>query len=128
MKAQRYVRKQHNTKAEDSKYSDPVMSSLDPSKFIGSVSDNFNAALAKYIEANPNIDSKKFKAIMYYNYHRYVHSYMHSRLMAIIRSLIPPGEPVGVVAGQSIGEPSTQMTLNTFHLAGVSSILHIIWS
>lgn len=28
------------------------------------------------------------------------------------------GESVGVVAAQSIGEPSTQMTLNTFHLAG----------
>jgi len=32
-----------------------------------------------------------------------------------------PGEQVGVIAAQSIGEPSTQMTLNTFHLAGVSS-------
>jgi len=30
----------------------------------------------------------------------------------------PPGEPVGVLAAQSIGEPSTQMTLNTFHFAG----------
>ena len=29
------------------------------------------------------------------------------------------GEMVGVVAAQSIGEPATQMTLNTFHLAGV---------
>lgn len=29
-----------------------------------------------------------------------------------------PGEAVGVVAAQSIGEPSTQMTLNTFHMAG----------
>lgn len=28
---------------------------------------------------------------------------------------------VGVVAAQSIGEPATQMTLNTFHYAGVSS-------
>ena len=28
---------------------------------------------------------------------------------------------VGVIAGQSIGEPTTQLTLNTFHLAGVSS-------
>ena len=28
---------------------------------------------------------------------------------------------VGVIAGQSIGEPTTQMTLNTFHLAGVGS-------
>ena len=31
---------------------------------------------------------------------------------------VAPGENVGVVAGQSIGEPSTQMTLNTFHFAG----------
>jgi len=29
-----------------------------------------------------------------------------------------PGESVGLLAAQSIGEPSTQMTLNTFHLAG----------
>jgi DNA-directed RNA polymerase I subunit RPA1 len=29
-----------------------------------------------------------------------------------------PGEAVGCIAAQSIGEPSTQMTLNTFHLAG----------
>ncbi|TVU21224.1 hypothetical protein EJB05_30849, partial [Eragrostis curvula] len=33
-------------------------------------------------------------------------------------SLVDPGEAVGVIAAQSIGEPSTQMTLNTFHLAG----------
>jgi DNA-directed RNA polymerase II subunit RPB1 len=36
-------------------------------------------------------------------------------------ALIHPGEMVGVIAGQSIGEPTTQLTLNTFHLAGVSS-------
>ena len=34
------------------------------------------------------------------------------------RSLCDPGEAVGLVAAQSIGEPSTQMTLNTFHFAG----------
>ena len=32
-----------------------------------------------------------------------------------------PGEMCGVIAAQSIGEPATQMTLNTFHFAGVSS-------
>ncbi|CZT00534.1 probable DNA-directed RNA polymerase II largest chain [Rhynchosporium agropyri] len=37
------------------------------------------------------------------------------------RSLVNPGEMVGVLAAQSIGEPATQMTLNTFHFAGVSS-------
>ncbi|KAH8348172.1 hypothetical protein KR084_004956 [Drosophila pseudotakahashii] len=35
-----------------------------------------------------------------------------------IRALASPGEPVGLIAAQSIGEPSTQMTLNTFHFAG----------
>jgi hypothetical protein len=34
------------------------------------------------------------------------------------RSLVDPGESVGLLAAQSVGEPSTQMTLNTFHLAG----------
>ncbi|KAJ2630989.1 DNA-directed RNA polymerase II core subunit rpo21 [Coemansia sp. RSA 1290] len=37
------------------------------------------------------------------------------------RAQVNPGEMVGVLAAQSIGEPATQMTLNTFHHAGVSS-------
>ena len=45
-------------------------------------------------------DFVKFYYIMYYN------------------SVIAPGEAVGAIAAQSFGEPSTQMTLNTFHLAG----------
>ena len=35
-------------------------------------------------------------------------------------ALIEPGEAVGIVAAQSIGEPGTQMTLKTFHFAGVA--------
>jgi DNA-directed RNA polymerase I subunit RPA1 len=35
-----------------------------------------------------------------------------------MRSLVDPGEAVGLLASQGVGEPSTQMTLNTFHLAG----------
>ena len=41
--------------------------------------------------------------------------------MKYMKSVVDPGEAVGIVAGQSIGEPSTQMTLNTFHLAGHSA-------
>ena len=37
------------------------------------------------------------------------------------RAIVAPGEMVGIIAGQSIGEPTTQMTLNTFHFAGVAS-------
>ncbi|KAK5000847.1 DNA-directed RNA polymerase II core subunit rpo21, partial [Elasticomyces elasticus] len=38
-----------------------------------------------------------------------------------LKAAVSPGEMVGVLAAQSIGEPATQMTLNTFHFAGVSS-------
>lgn len=37
------------------------------------------------------------------------------------QSIAHPGEMCGTLAAQSIGEPATQMTLNTFHYAGVSS-------
>jgi DNA-directed RNA polymerase II subunit RPB1 len=48
-------------------------------------------------------------------------------VIEVIRShfreaLVHPGEMVGILAAQSIGEPSTQMTLNSFHLSGAKSI------
>lgn len=36
-----------------------------------------------------------------------------------VKSLVEPYDMVGALAAESIGEPSTQLTLNTFHLAGV---------
>ncbi len=38
------------------------------------------------------------------------------------KARIHPGESVGLVGAESIGEPGTQMTLNTFHLAGVAEV------
>ena len=35
---------------------------------------------------------------------------------------VSPGESVGVISAESIGEPGTQMTLNTFHFAGVAEM------
>ena len=49
------------------------------------------------------VSSKQFRALMWLKY---------------MRALVEPGEAVGLLAAQSIGEPSTQMTLNTFHFAG----------
>jgi hypothetical protein len=40
---------------------------------------------------------------------------------------IEPGTAVGAVGAQSIGEPGTQMTLKTFHFAGVAS-MSILWT
>lgn len=88
---------------------DPVLSVFLPSRYLGAVSELWAAKLDAFIEANPNFFSKqgvlekKFRALMQLKY---------------MRSLINPGESVGIIASQSIGEPSTQMTLNTFHFAG----------
>ena len=92
-----------------SKY-DPVLSKYNPAKYLGSVSEKFQDKLENFLENNSklfksldNINEKKFRALMQLKY---------------MRSLINPGEAVGIIASQSIGEPSTQMTLNTFHFAG----------
>ena len=39
-----------------------------------------------------------------------------------MKNLMEPGEAAGIVAAQSIGEPGTQMTMRTFHYAGVAEI------
>ena len=65
---------------------------------FGVVSDQFLEALSKKKD-----QGSLFRKAMLLNY---------------LRNVVAPGESVGVLAGQSIGEPSTQMTLNTFHLAG----------
>jgi DNA-directed RNA polymerase subunit A" len=39
-----------------------------------------------------------------------------------VKASVDPGEAVGNVAAESIGEPGTQMTLDTFHFAGVSEM------
>lgn len=89
---------------------DPVLSKYNPSKYLGSVSEKFQDKLESYINSNTqmfksgdSVSEKKFRALMQLKY---------------MRSLIDAGESVGIIASQSVGEPSTQMTLNTFHFAG----------
>ena len=81
-----------------------------------------------YIKSN-----KLFKILYYwylnpkdllikYNYNKKSIQYLLNLiLLNYKKALIQPGEMVGIVGAQSIGEPTTQMTLNTFHFAGVSS-------
>ncbi|MBP9780916.1 MAG: DNA-directed RNA polymerase subunit beta' [Candidatus Pacebacteria bacterium] len=37
-------------------------------------------------------------------------------------NLVKPGEAVGIIAAQAIGEPGTQLTLRTFHAGGVAGV------
>ena len=51
---------------------------------------------------------------------------MHAFLLTCVhkyrRALVEAGTAVGAIGAQSIGEPGTQMTLKTFHFAGVASM------
>ena len=104
-----------------------MINKYEPWKYLGSVSEKVYEKMHDYLINDPDhkfkitekfktgdknsienvigkkISRSKFKNIIFLKY---------------LSSLIQPGESVGVLAAEAIGEPSTQMTLNTFHLAG----------
>uniref|UniRef100_H2Z3P8 DNA-directed RNA polymerase subunit n=1 Tax=Ciona savignyi TaxID=51511 RepID=H2Z3P8_CIOSA len=89
---------------------DTIISQYRPDIYFGSTSDHFHDEMKKYIKQNPlnlpandTTNSLPLESLLKMRYQR---------------SLCQPGESVGLLAAQSIGEPSTQMTLNTFHFAG----------
>ena len=100
---------------------DPVTSYLDPARFAFATSENFFKAMNAYTKSNQDglIKEKGSKV----SREGAIARKTAEKILAAkyIRSLVSPGEAVGIVAGQSVGEPSTQMTLNTFHLAGHSA-------
>ena len=59
--------------------------------------------------------------LKYYRINSEAFEYIKNQIEdTFFNSFVEPGEMVGAIAAQSIGEPATQMTLNTFHFAGVS--------
>ncbi|GAA5886048.1 hypothetical protein JCM5296_007073 [Sporobolomyces johnsonii] len=103
----------------------PVLSSLSPSTVAGAVSERYAKAIEDYIK-NPKQRLVRPKKKHMQDWPAFIKrdqlvsqehfkSLMHMRYM---RSLVEPGEAVGLMASQGVGEPSTQMTLNTFHFAG----------
>lgn len=87
---------------------EPSLGLLRPDVCFGSVSENFHNITEKYLQSEgrtrqDSLDTHSLRQLLNYKWQR---------------SLCDPGEAVGLLAAQSIGEPSTQMTLNTFHFAG----------
>lgn len=72
-----------------------------PSKIIEDIKDYLN---------DKKVSDAKLKKILEATLEEYEKARVH------------PGESVGLVAAESIGEPGTQMTLNTFHFAGVAEM------
>ncbi|XP_047209897.1 DNA-directed RNA polymerase I subunit RPA1 [Girardinichthys multiradiatus] len=87
---------------------EPSLGLFRPDVCFGSVSENFHNITEKYLQNRSNqtehcMETQRLRQLLHYKWQR---------------SLCDPGEAVGLLAAQSIGEPSTQMTLNTFHFAG----------
>ncbi|KAK3703084.1 hypothetical protein LTR37_014695 [Vermiconidia calcicola] len=106
-------------KTADLGASDPALSRYGPATHAGSTSEKILRASRVYADENPDrlIKDKK-KGIEGALSKKNFHAILDVRYL---KSVVEAGEAVGVVAGQSVGEPSTQMTLNTFHLAGHSA-------
>ncbi|XP_015588786.1 DNA-directed RNA polymerase I subunit RPA1 [Cephus cinctus] len=87
---------------------DPVTSKYRQDLEYGVLNENIESLISDYMsdnigKASAVINKKELRDLL---------------CVKVMNTLCPPGEPVGLLAAQSIGEPSTQMTLNTFHFAG----------
>ncbi|CAO1615426.1 unnamed protein product [Parajaminaea phylloscopi] len=127
--------------AKPHKYA-PVMSLYNPARYLGSMSEAFAKEIEDFVETNASglLKTKSAKKSSKKRKHDNLESEGQTvaapaklrsskqpldpeRFRALVsvlylRSLIDPGEAVGLLAAQGVGEPSTQMTLNTFHFAG----------
>ena len=93
-------------------------------KFIKEIREFFLAkikVIKMLIENFGNMNSSVINNICAIGYNQ-LKEFFNELWIRYIKAKVTPGEPVGSVAGQSIGEPSTQMTLKTFHFAGVASM------
>jgi len=95
----------------------PALSHLRPDHYFGCISENLQRDVDAYVETLKDTPALKVgkKAVTSKKLVELVH-------LKSYNALVEPGEAVGVLAAQAIGEPSTQMTLNTFHFAGRSDM------
>ena len=112
------------------KFKSNKLSNINP-EYILTRLDNLEIDLAKYFKLETNLVLIKIlirnllstkKVIVEYKLNKVTFDYIIEQIkIKTLSALMSPGENVGILAAQSLGEPSTQMTLNTFHFAGVAS-------
>ena len=76
-------------------------------------------AMAEQIEADEKIESVKIQSVLSTTAIEGIPRKSYGIDMAT-RALVAANEPIGVIAAQSLGEPGTQLTLDTKHGSGVA--------
>ncbi|MCK4695297.1 MAG: DNA-directed RNA polymerase subunit beta', partial [Candidatus Cloacimonetes bacterium] len=69
---------------------------------------------------NHGINTVKIRSVLTCDTEKGICAKCYGRNLATLK-MVTIGEPVGVIAAQSIGEPGTQLTLRTFHIGGTAS-------
>lgn len=91
---------------------DPILSKTSPEFKFGVINEQLNNLMQDYLKKRSKNSNEHEQIIIEKD------NFLDILNAKILLSMAAPGEPVGLLAAQSIGEPSTQMTLNTFHFAG----------
>ncbi|KAG8857445.1 hypothetical protein FRB96_005744 [Tulasnella sp. 330] len=117
----RHMKKILKHSDQPNRYS-PTLAKYSPVTYLGSTSEIFARSVDDYIKKAEGNTIKRKNADTFDNKKPpdMMHSSRFRDLMNVryMRALVEPGEAIGLLAAQGIGEPSTQMTLNTFHFAG----------
>lgn len=94
---------------------------IDPrtEELIVAAGDEITEAIVAKIDASP-IESVEIRSVLTCESKHGVCRKCYGRNLATSK-MVQRGEPVGVIAAQSIGEPGTQLTLRTFHAGGIAS-------
>lgn len=124
-----FARITNNARAMFNKYDDGTLSDLDPMYALNTIN-----KMCEELYVHEHNKANKFlkmlircylspkKCIFDYKFNRLAFDYVINQIkQRFYDSIAHPSDMVGVVAAQSLGEPCTQLTLNTFHLSGVAS-------
>ncbi|KAL0239016.1 hypothetical protein PCE1_004707 [Barthelona sp. PCE] len=87
-------------------------------KFLDDISDR----IIKVNEIFPDLDEYRLRENLFKITEKQLRKFIERVLVLTVKTTIDPGTACGALAAQSIGEPATQMTLKTFHFAGVASM------
>jgi len=83
------------------------VSLLNDEKQVNDFEDGFGVDARKFAESNLSSSTRS--------------RFEDMAKVRVMNARAEPGDALGILAAQSIGEPSTQMTLNTFHFAGMGA-------
>ncbi|KAL7553153.1 hypothetical protein ACHAWF_018055 [Thalassiosira exigua] len=94
--------------------------------FLAEIESFFDDIVNKQVDTIGSCRNDAFSRQRTWNSCRFTETQVDELLKVALRkytkAMVEPGEAVGAMGAQSISEPGTQMTLKTFHFAGVSSM------